>query len=188
MLVTARKPSDGISADSSSPTTAFLRNVPRTYSASDVARALQRFVHRESFDFVYVPWGKGLKGKANMGFCFVNFVDHASFVAAVARMDDQAWMEPEAGEKRNDCRRVQWKIAAVQGLAENLRRFDCLDHGHPPLILIRGRHVHLGEAMRMVFAEETSGGAPALAVQLHGFQAECSYGDTFFESDMESAA
>jgi len=176
----------GFPVDPSMPTTAFLRNVPRAYSAPDVARALERFVRRESFNFVYVPWGRGLRGKSNMGFGFVNFVDHQSLVSAVSRMDGQAWMEPEA-DKRSDGRRMQWKIAAVQGFAENLRRFDSMDHGHPPLVLLRGRPLPLREATRLVLSEGDSKEA-AMAVRLHEFQVECSYGDPFFESDVGDAA
>jgi len=128
-------------------TSHMFRNIPRKYTADDIASELQVVSPTSTFDFISLPWDTNKP--ANLGFAFVNFLDAAGAAMARAAMHGQLWKKARQGAKA-----IKVCTAHVQGLRENV--LYCADHispmlsvEHHPLVLFGGRRIDFGDAVRL---------------------------------------
>lgn len=129
-------------------TTHMFRNIPRKYTADDIASELQVVSPTSTFDFISLPWDTNKP--ANLGFAFVNFLDAAGAAMARAAMHGQPWKKARQGAKA-----IKVCTAHVQGLRENV--LYCTDHispmlsvEHHPIVLFGGRRIDFGDAVRLL--------------------------------------
>jgi len=100
------------------PTTMMIRNIPNRYTQRELIRELEGLGFAGSFDFLYVPIDKATM--CNVGYAFVNFVDHSWALRCMQTFD---------GYPFKKFRKARGKIASVsvahiQGLEANLRHYE----------------------------------------------------------------
>jgi RNA recognition motif-containing protein len=100
------------------PTTLMIRNIPNRYSQRELIQELEDLGFPGTFDFLYMPLDKGTM--SNVGYAFVNFVEHASAVKCIEVFKEYHF-------KRH--RKISGKMAAVsvahiQGLEANLAHYE----------------------------------------------------------------
>lgn len=100
------------------PTTMMIRNIPNRYTQRELIRELEDLGFAGSFNFLYVPIDKATM--CNVGYAFVNFVDHLWAARCVRAFDNYPFKK---------YRKARGKIASVsvahiQGLEANLRHYE----------------------------------------------------------------
>lgn len=100
------------------PTTMMIRNIPNRYTQRDLIRELESLGFGGTFDFLYVPIDKGTM--CNVGYAFVNFVDHTRAAMCMRVFDNYSFTKH---------RKARGKIATVsvahiQGLEANIRHYE----------------------------------------------------------------
>lgn len=100
------------------PTTMMIRNIPNRCTQRDLVRELEGMGFGGSFDFLYVPMDKVTM--CNVGYAFVNFVDHCWAERCMEAFDNYCFKKH---------RKARGKIATVsvahiQGLQANVRHYQ----------------------------------------------------------------
>ncbi len=119
-------------------TTVMLRNIPNKYTQSSLLEALDFRGFQSLYDFFYLP--VDFKNGCNMGYAFINFVDHSS--AAVFMSTFKGYQLPAKSSKVCE---VCW--ARVQGLQSNIDHYknspvnDLPDPEYRPLMFAGGIQV-----------------------------------------------
>lgn len=91
-------------------TTLVVRNIPAEYTEDMV---LEEWPVDLGYDFFYLP--RSSKGKANLGYAFLNFASPAHAEAFIAR-----WHKSRLA-RFHAAKRLNVGLAEVQGLKENIR-------------------------------------------------------------------
>jgi len=122
-------------------TTLMVRNIPTEYTEEAL---LKEWPLDLGFDFFYLP--RNNKGKANLGYCFLNFTTEAQAEAFRVRWNKNRLAHYIAPKRLNI------SLAEVQGLEENVRQLKEKPVGRmkarqcQPIIVRDGRHITLEEA------------------------------------------
>jgi len=106
------------------PTTIMIRNLPNRLMQPDLVAELEALGFSGAFDFLYIPLDQGRKHRhhgvrntmSNVGYAFVNFVDHIWAERCMALLQDHRFP--------GYARATQVSVAHVQGLAANLAHFE----------------------------------------------------------------
>eukprot|EP00429_Kryptoperidinium_foliaceum_P070197 CAMPEP_0176074946 /NCGR_PEP_ID=MMETSP0120_2-20121206/37457_1 /TAXON_ID=160619 /ORGANISM="Kryptoperidinium foliaceum, Strain CCMP 1326" /LENGTH=241 /DNA_ID=CAMNT_0017408647 /DNA_START=1 /DNA_END=726 /DNA_ORIENTATION=+ len=117
-------------------TTLMVRNIPGDYTEETL---LREWPIELGYDFLFLP--RNSKGKANLGYAFVNFPEEA-----MAKAFCEQWSKARLGEG-GPRKRLNISPADVQGLEANIRRLKDTAAQNPkarqcePVIFRNGRRV-----------------------------------------------
>ena len=131
-------PDDADMTIESNYTTVMLRNIPNKYTQATLLQALDARGFRGVYNFFYLP--VDYKNHCNMGYAFINFVDHAGATAFMSAF--KGYQLPAKSTKVCD---TCW--ARVQGLKANVEHYrnssvnDLPDPEYRPLLFQNGMEV-----------------------------------------------
>lgn len=100
------------------PTTLMIRNIPNCYTQRELISELESSGFRGSFDFLYLPVDKGTL--SNVGYAFVNFVDHDSAMRCMRVFHHYRFKR----HKTSSGKVATVSVAHLQGLEENLKHYE----------------------------------------------------------------
>lgn len=101
------------------PTTMMVRNIPNRYTQKELIREMESLGFAGTYDFVYLPMDKATMG--NVGYAFVNFVNHES-ARRCMEVFDQYMFKKHRSKARAKIATVS--VAHIQGLEANLRHYS----------------------------------------------------------------
>jgi len=113
--------SNSFSSDSSSdspPTTLMIRNIPNCYAQKQFMAEFESLGFGGTFDFFYLAMDK--KTMCNMGYCFVNFVDHHWAARCADVLNDYAFEK----QRKNKVQCASVLVAHLQGLEANIAHYE----------------------------------------------------------------
>lgn len=99
-------------------TTMMIRNMPGRYSQNDLMNDLQQLGFAGTYDFLYIPIDK--RTAANVGYAFVNFVDHIWAQRCAERFEGYRFSH----QKRSSNKLGTVSVAFLQGLEKNLQHYE----------------------------------------------------------------
>jgi len=105
----------------SPPTTLMIRNIPNRYSQSDLIQELEDLDLVGAFDFLYIPLDKGTM--SNVGYAFVNFVEHAFAMKCMSALADYQFKRHRKGSGKSG-KVASVSVAHMQGLEANIRHYE----------------------------------------------------------------
>jgi hypothetical protein len=100
------------------PTTMMIRNMPGRYSQNDLMMDLQKLGLAGTYDFLYIPIDK--RTAANVGYAFVNFVDHVWAARCIKRFEGYRFSQ----QKKSSNKLGTVSVAFLQGLEKNLQHYE----------------------------------------------------------------
>lgn len=106
------------STKSEPPTTMMIRNIPGRYSQNDLMLDLQSLGFAGAYDFLYIPMDKSTA--ANVGYAFVNFIDHAWAKKCVELFENFRFTR----QQKSCCKVASVSVAHLQGLEKNLQHYE----------------------------------------------------------------
>jgi hypothetical protein len=98
-------------------TTLMIRNIPNRYSQRELINELKSLGFGGTFDFLYIPLDLGTM--SNVGYAFVNFVDHLW-----AEKCMEAFQNYRFRRHRQAGKVAAVSVAHIQGLDGNLRHYE----------------------------------------------------------------
>lgn len=96
-------------------TTIMIKNIPNKYTQAMLIQAID-FHHPGCYDFLYLPID--FKNKCNVGYSFINFVDHRFIPAFYQEFDGKTW------ERFNSSKICALSYARIQGRAALEKHFQ----------------------------------------------------------------
>lgn len=139
--------------------TLAMRNVPHAYTSESFIRELESAGLQGSYDFIYLP--QDFRRRCNIGFAFVNFVNHEAAHRCFLMLSGRTWSLIET----NKICRIS--TAYVQGLVPNILLFftnsgSYVGNDPAPIVFEKGHAMSSFEdALRMFCPAEWSRGLAA---------------------------
>jgi len=100
------------------PTTLMIRNIPNRYTQRELITELEDLGFGGTFDFLYLPLDKGTM--ANVGYAFVNFVEHSWAERCMASFQGYCFRK----HRRHSRKVAAVSVAHIQGLEANLMHYE----------------------------------------------------------------
>lgn len=116
------------SADNDSATSVMMRNIPNNYTLEQLLNLMNQHGFYSLYNFVYLPID--LKRRCNVGYAFINFVDHEGAVAFHRRFTNFCAWEKKSSKKV--CV-IQW--GRIQGWDAHVQRYRNSAIMHPSVPL-----------------------------------------------------
>jgi hypothetical protein len=100
------------------PTTMMIRNIPYSYTQSQLIIELGELGFADSFDFLYLPMDKSTA--TSISYAFVNFVDPSWASKCQSLIEGYTFKHQRVG----CCKIATVSVAHIQGLAKNLAHYE----------------------------------------------------------------
>jgi len=95
----------------------MVRNIPNRYAQKDFVKEFESLGFKDTFNFLYLPMDK--KTHCNVGYCFVNFVNHHWAARCAEVMHCYSFRK-----QRKGCEKIAAvTVAHLQGLEANMLHY-----------------------------------------------------------------
>jgi hypothetical protein len=99
------------------PTTLMIRNIPNQYAQKEFSEEFDSLGFKGAYNFLYLPMDR--KTQANVGYCFVNFVDH-HWAAKCTEVFPNYLLKKQ---RKGKCKYARVSTAHLQGLEANVAHY-----------------------------------------------------------------
>ncbi|KAM0677786.1 hypothetical protein BDAP_001636 [Binucleata daphniae] len=127
--------------DNDKRTTVMLKNIPNKYTQKMLLDLLDEH-HSKTYNFVYLKMDS--KNKCNIGYAFINFMNHKVIKSFFIKVDGKGW------KKLKSCKIARVNYASIQGFDNLVRKFELCQEGeneeYKPFILHKKDYIEKKDA------------------------------------------